>query len=148
MRRVSVIAGGTTLKINSLQRRSTNHVAPITYDHSQHQFARKLITSTNHACMSADGKKKPCCDKRQSDNSDDEYQRTRHNAMVYDEKKRSSDSESGSESDNELVKKRDNAMANGSDDGESNKKKNNPCWDGYERVPGTKEFAPGSCRKL
>lgn len=21
------------------------------------------------------------------------------------------------------------------------------CWDGYERVPGTKEFAKGSCRK-
>lgn len=23
----------------------------------------------------------------------------------------------------------------------------NPCWDGYERVPGTKEFEKGSCRK-
>jgi hypothetical protein len=21
------------------------------------------------------------------------------------------------------------------------------CWDGYERVPGTKEFSKGSCRK-
>tara|TARA_X000000368_G_C22865796_1_gene638627 strand:- start:262 stop:609 length:348 start_codon:yes stop_codon:yes gene_type:complete len=30
-----------------------------------------------------------------------------------------------------------------------NKKSTSPlnCWDGYERVPGTKEFSKGSCRK-
>ena len=25
--------------------------------------------------------------------------------------------------------------------------KKGPCWDGYERVPGTKEYEKGSCRK-
>ena len=25
--------------------------------------------------------------------------------------------------------------------------KQGPCWDGYERVPGTKEYEKGSCRK-
>ena len=28
------------------------------------------------------------------------------------------------------------------------RKKKNPCWKGYERVPGTKEYEPGSCRKI
>ena len=25
--------------------------------------------------------------------------------------------------------------------------KKGPCWDGYERVPGTEEYEKGSCRK-
>ena len=45
----------------------------------------------------------------------------------------------GGDSGKSWASERASSNKEGSDD---------PCWDGYERVPGTKKYEPGSCRKV
>jgi hypothetical protein len=50
-------------------------------------------------------------------------------------------------SDMNTKKKKNKKDESNKADGDTMDKAQGPCWDGHERVPGTKEMTPGSCRK-
>ena len=59
------------------------------------------------------------------------------------------DIEKDGEEDKEEIKKSADKSAEDEPDAEDElQEEQGPCWDGYERVPGTKEGEKGSCRKI